>query len=131
MASLPTTFPIEYWYRLLPQIDCSVNIVRKYRQNPLLSAWASMEGEFHFNATPHCSTRFRNANAQKSKQKKDLWFQRKKVMVHSTMFQTLPKFKGIMASTGAERIPDTVRFKHHAITIPHLTPAKRILEAAR
>ena len=36
-----------------------------------------------------------------------------------------------MASTGAERILDMVRFKHHAITIPHLTPAEKILEAAR
>ena len=36
-----------------------------------------------------------------------------------------------MASTGAERLSDTVRFKHHAITIPHLTPVDRILEAAR
>ena len=26
---------------------------------------------------------------------------------------------------------DTVRFKNHAITIPQLTPAERILEAAR
>ena len=36
-----------------------------------------------------------------------------------------------MASTVAERLSDTVRFKHHAITIPHLTPADRILEAAQ
>ena len=36
-----------------------------------------------------------------------------------------------MASTGAERLSDTVQFNHHAITIPHLTPANRILEAAR
>ena len=36
-----------------------------------------------------------------------------------------------MASTGSEIISDTVRFKHHAITISHLTPAEIILEAAR
>ena len=52
MASLPPTFPIAYWCRLLSQIDFSVKIVRKCRQNPLLSAWASMEGEFHLNTTP-------------------------------------------------------------------------------
>ena len=52
MASLPSTFLIAYWCRLLPQIYFSVNIVRKCRQNPLLSAGAAMEGEFHFNATP-------------------------------------------------------------------------------
>ena len=52
MASLTPTFPIAYWCRLIPQKDSSVNIVRKCRQNPLLSAWAAMEEEFHFNATP-------------------------------------------------------------------------------
>ena len=36
-----------------------------------------------------------------------------------------------MLSTGAERISETVRFKHHDIKIPHLTPADRILEAAQ
>ena len=42
MESLPPTFSIAYWCRLLPQIDFSVNIVRKCRQNPLLSAWAAI-----------------------------------------------------------------------------------------
>ena len=36
-----------------------------------------------------------------------------------------------MASTGSERISDTVLFKNHAIEIPQLNPADRILEAAR
>ena len=47
-----------------------------------------------FQRHPHCSTRFKNVNAQKAKQKKGIWFQRKKVMVHSTMFQTLPNIQG-------------------------------------
>ena len=44
MASLPPTFPIAYWCRLLPQIDFSVNIFDKMQTNHLLSAWDSMEG---------------------------------------------------------------------------------------
>ena len=36
-----------------------------------------------------------------------------------------------MASTGAERMSDTIKFKHHAIAIPLLTPDDRILEATR
>ena len=47
-----------------------------------------------FQRHPRRSTRLRNFNARKSKQKKDIWFQRKKGMVHSTMFQTLPKIQG-------------------------------------
>ena len=51
-ASLPPKFPIAYWCRLLPQIYFSVNIMRACRQNPLLSKWVEMEGEYHFDATP-------------------------------------------------------------------------------
>ena len=51
-ASLPPTFLITYWCRLIPQVDFSINIVRKSRQKPLLSAWSAMEREYHFDATP-------------------------------------------------------------------------------
>ena len=51
-ASLPPTSLISLWCRLLPQVDISVNIVRKCRQNPLMFAWTAMEGEYHFDSTP-------------------------------------------------------------------------------
>ena len=86
---------------------------------------------FPFQRHPHRSTRIRNVNAQKSKQKKDIWFQRKKAWYIAPCFKHYQTFKGIMASTGVERLSDTVRFKQHAITIPHLTPADRIMESAR
>ena len=37
-------------------------------------------------------------------------------------------FKGVIPSTGADRISDTLQIKHHAFDIPQLTPADRILE---
>ena len=52
IASLPPGFPFANWCRLLEQVKLSVNIVRPFRQNPKLSAWAGMEGEYHFGATP-------------------------------------------------------------------------------
>ena len=52
MASLPAAFPIAYWCRLLEQCDLAANSVRPHHQNPRLSAWAAMEGEFFFEATP-------------------------------------------------------------------------------
>ena len=47
-----------------------------------------------FQLHPYRFTRLRNVNARKSKQKKDIWFQRKKGMVHITMFKTLPNIQG-------------------------------------
>ena len=85
---------------------------------------------FPFQHHPHRSTRLRNVNARKSKQKKDIWFQRKKVRYIAPYFKHYQTFKGTMASTGSERLSDTVRLKHHVIKIPYLTPPDRIMKAA-
>ena len=131
MASLPPTFPITYWCRLIPQIYFSVNIVKKCRQNPLLSAWAAMEGEFHFNATPIAPPGSEMLMHENPNRRKTFVFNAKKSWYIAPCFKHYQTFKGIMSSTGAEILSGTVRFKHHAITIPHLTPADRIMESAR
>ena len=83
-----------------------------------------------FQYHPNCSTRIINVNAQKAKRIKIFGFNAKKSWYIAPCFQHYRTFKSIMASTTAERISDTVRFKHHAIAIPKLTPANRILEAS-
>ena len=40
-------------------------------------------------------------------------------------------FRGVLPSTKGERISDTVKFQHHAIAMPELTPSDQILEATR
>ena len=131
MSSLPPTFPITYWCRLLPQTYFSVNIAIKCRQNPLLSAWAAMEGEFHFYTTPIAPPGSEILIHENPNRRKKFGFNEKKAWYIAPFFQHYQTFKGIMASTGAEWISDTVRFKHRAITIPQSTPANIILEAAR
>ena len=37
----------------------------------------------------------------------------------------------MVPSTKGERISDSVKFQHHAIAVPELTPADRILDATR
>ena len=131
LASLPPKFPIAYWCRLTPQIDFCVNIVRKCRQNPLLSAWAAMEGEFHFDATPIAPPGSEMLMHEKPNRRRTWGFNAKKAWYLGPCFQHYRSFRGILPSTGGERISDTVKFRHHAINIPSLTPADRILEAAK
>ena len=52
LASLPSDFPREFWDRLLPQANWSLNIMGPWCINPKLSAFESHEGAFHFTATP-------------------------------------------------------------------------------
>ena len=46
-------------------------------------------------------------------------------------YNSTNSIKGILPSTGKVRMADTVKMEHHAIAIPPLTPADRILEVAR
>ena len=131
LASLPKQFPIAYWCRLLTQTDLSVNIVRPNRQNPLLSAWASMEGELHFDATPVAPPGSEMLMHQKPGRRKTFGLNAIKVWYLGPCLNHYRTFRGILPSTGAERLSDTVKFQHHAIGIPEITSADRILEAAR
>ena len=131
VASLTPTFPITYWCRLIPQVDLSINIVRKCSQNPLLSAWAAMKGEYHFDATPVATQGSEMLMHEKPNRRKTFGLNTKKAWSTSPCFKHYQIFKGILQSTGAEKMTDTVRFKHHAIIIPQLTPADRIMDASR
>ena len=129
IASLLPTFPIALWCKLLPQIDLSVNIFRKYRQNLLLSAWAAMGGKYHFDSTPIAPAGSEMLMHENPGRRRTFEYNAKKAWYISPYLCHYRTFNGIMASTGAEWMSDTVKFKHHAIDIPQRTPADRILEA--
>ena len=54
-AGLATTDP-DYttteWYRLIPQAEVTLHLLRATRVNPRLSAYAYIFGQFYFNSTP-------------------------------------------------------------------------------
>ena len=125
------TFPIAYWCRLLPNIDFSFNIYRACRQNPLLSAWAALEGEYHFDATPIALPGSEMVMNEKPNQRRTFGYNAKKAWYIAPCFKHYRTFKGILPSTISKIMSDMVRFKHHAISIPQLNPANRNIEAAR
>ena len=130
-ASLPPNFPISYWCRLLEQCDLCVNIVRPHRQNPRLSAWAAMEGEFFFEATPIAPPGSSMLMQVKPGERASWQHNAKKAWYVGPCLKHYRSFKGVLPSTRGERISNSVRFQHHAINIPTRTPADRILEAAK
>ena len=130
-ASLPKAFPIAYWCRLLEQCDLAVNIVRPHRQNPRLSAWAAMEGEYFFEATPIAPPGSAMLMQVKPGERPSWGHNAKKAWYVGPCFKHYRSFKGALPSTKGERISDSVKFQHHAIAIPELTPGDRILEATR
>ena len=131
LASVPDDFPIALWCRMCEQVDLSVNIIRKCRQNPQLSAWAAMNGEYHFDATPIAPPGTQMLMHEKPGRRRTWALNAKKAWYLGPCFKHYRSVRGLVPSTGGERISDTYRFKHHAIDIPQLTPADRILEAAK
>ena len=45
-------FPMQNWDRLLEQAEITLNLLRPSGLNPILSAYAQLNGEFYFNHTP-------------------------------------------------------------------------------
>ena len=88
-----------------------------------------MEVEYHFDLTPIAPVGSEMLMHEKPGHRRTFGYNAKKVWYIAPCLRHYSTFKGIMASTGAERIYDTVKFKHHAIAITQLTPADRILEA--
>ena len=68
---------------------------------------------------------------EKPNRRKTFGINAKKAWYIAPCFKHYQTFKFILQSTGAERMLDTVRFKHHAIAIPQITLTNRILEASR
>ena len=68
---------------------------------------------------------------EKPNRRKTFGLNAKKAWYIAPCFKHYLTFKGILQSTGAERMSDTVRLNNHAIAIPQLRPVNRILEAAR
>ena len=55
IAALATTdvdFPIQLWDKLTPQVQTCLNLMRKSRINPTMSAYESMYGPYDWNRYP-------------------------------------------------------------------------------
>ena len=101
VASLLPTFPITYWCSLIPKVDFRINIVRKCRHKPLLSEWAVMEGEYHFDATPVAP---QGSEILMHEKREIFGINAKKAWQIAPCFNHYQTFKGILQSTGEERM---------------------------
>ena len=52
LATCNSQFPIQEWDRLLPQAEMTLNMLRRSRNNPQLSAHAYLFGNYDYNAHP-------------------------------------------------------------------------------
>ena len=90
-----------------------------------------MKGEYHFDATPVAPPGSEILMHENPNRRETFRLNAKKTWYIAPCFKHYLTFKGILPSTRAERMSDTVRFKHQAIAIPQIRLTNRILEASR
>jgi hypothetical protein len=52
LCSVDPNFPLKLWDKILPQATLTLNLLRKSRINPRMSAYAQLNRHFDFNSTP-------------------------------------------------------------------------------
>ena len=128
---LDPSFPIFLWSRLVPQAVLTLNLVRPSNVAPKVSAHAYMHGHFDFNATPlaplGCQVQMYlkpHRRTSWGKHASTGWYLGA-ALQHYRCHRIWNK------ETKAERVSDTVFFKHKYITEPTLTPEDMLLKASR
>jgi hypothetical protein len=118
LTSVDTDFPLHLWDRLLPQAEMTLNLLRRSRQHPQLSAAAHYHGMVDYNKTnfapPGCKI---IACAPHGQHGYSL-----ETVMHHYRCQNVYR-----SSTASERIVDTLEFFPHNSTMPQLSSTDRLL----
>ena len=106
-------------------------MLRPCWQNPLLSAFEAMEGSFSFDATPMAPPGTEVLIHLKPTRRKSWSFHASNGWYIGPSLKHYRYIRALMEDTGSERLTDTFRFKHHAMTVPPITATDRIIAATR
>jgi hypothetical protein len=131
LSSVDPSFPMHLWYRLLPQAEITLNLLRKSRLHPQLSAAAHYHGLVDYNKTafapPGCKI-----IAHENPGKRRNWALRGQhryslgPAMHHYRSQNV-----YISTTASKRIMDTLEFFPHNCQIPQLSSTGRLLMAAK
>lgn len=131
LCSTDPNFDIRLWDRLLDQAERTLNLLRRSRTNPKLSAYAQLHGQFDFNATPLAPPGIRVLAHEKPSNRAswaphgaDGWYIGP-AMKHYRCFRVY------INKTQAERITDTVEFFPNNYNMPKFSSTDAIIKASR
>ncbi|KAL7531195.1 hypothetical protein ACHAXR_003897, partial [Thalassiosira sp. AJA248-18] len=129
-AGTPSSFKMSNWCKMLEQCDITLNMMRPCTLNPLLSAFEAMEGMYSFDATPMAPIGTEMLMHLKPIRRHTWDYHAVKAWYFAPALKHYRVVKGVLES-GAVRLTDTWKFKHHALTIPTVSAADRIAKATQ
>ena len=131
LSGVDKSFPMHLWDKLLPQAELTLNLLRQSNATPSVSAHAHLFGNFHYNRMPlapmGCAVQI-----HEDADKRGSWSPH---TVDGWYLGTSPDHYRShiihVKGTKADRISETVFFKHKYLTNPTVTHADKVVNAAR
>ena len=130
LASLPPSFPISEWDRLLEKALLTLNLLRNARKNPKLSAHAYVHGIHDFNSHPLAPPGSRVVAHEKPTHRKTWATHGKDGWYVGPATEHYRCVRVYLKDTGHERICDTVQFLQDSIPLPAVKTTDYLLRAA-
>jgi hypothetical protein len=119
LCSVDPNFPLKLWDKLLPQVTITLNLLRKSRINPRLSAHAQLNGHFDFNSTPLASRGTRIIAPDKPDQRSSWDPHGLDGYYLGPALDNYRRYKFHITKTKGTRIVDTVEFSTATPAMPH------------
>ena len=129
-AGTPSSFRMGNWCKMTEQCDITLNMMRPCTTNPLLSAFEAMEGMYSFDATPMAPMGTEMLMHLKPVRRSTWDYHAIRAWYFAPALKHYRVVKGVLES-GAVRLTDTWKLKHHSLQIPSVSPADRIVKATQ
>ena len=131
LSGVDKSFPLNLWDKLLPQAEMTVNMLRQANIAPNCSAYQYLFGPHDYNKMPlapmGCAVLVHEKPGKRGSwdpHAVDGWYV-------GTSPEHYRCHKVWIKKTGAERVSDTVFFKHRYLTSPEVTPYDAIMKALK
>jgi hypothetical protein len=131
LSSVDTSFPMHLWYRLLPQAEITLNLLRTSRLHPQLSAATHYHGLVDYNNTAFAPPGYKII-AHEKPGKRRTWAPHGQhgYSLGPSMHQYLCQ-NVYITTTASERIVDTLELFPHNYQMPQLSSTDRLLMSAK
>ena len=129
LAGMAESFPLHLWDRLLPQTELTLNLLRQSNATPTVSAYTHLFGPLDYNKMPLAPMGC-EVQIHEKMDKCDTWLYH---LVDGWYLATPPKHYRVhncyVKTTQAERLTNTIQFKHKNVTNPTISPHDKIIQA--
>ena len=130
LASVDPDFPMHLWDRLLHQATLTLNLLRRARINPNLSAYAFLNGSFNYMSTPLAPPGIRVEMHEKPANRPSFGYHSTSGFYIGPAINHYRCYKVYIPTTAHERIADTIAFFPARFRMPQTSALDQATQAA-